>query len=108
MAEPSWIIYYSDGSTFSSLDGSWEDAPGWGCQVVLFRDPIVKYGIRHQGDFYRLDPDGTVVAMDMVSFLDHVMRVLGVVKAGSMLSQGEFDKVYQRAVEDRLKLQTGD
>lgn len=108
MAEPSWIIYYSDGSTFSSDDGAWEDAPGWDCQVVLFRDPIVKWGIRHQGDFYRLDPDGTVVAMDMVGFLDHIMRVVGVVKAGSMLSQDKYAKIYNQAVDDRLKLQQGD
>jgi hypothetical protein len=108
MAEPSWFIYYSDGSTFSSDDGAWEDAPGWDCQVVLYRDPITKWGIRHQGDYYRLAGDGTVVAMDFVGLIDYVVEMLGVVKVGRMLSQAEFARVYQRAVEDRLKLQRGD
>ena len=105
---PDWIIYYSDGTTFSSNDGDWKDAPGWDCQVVLFRDPIVKWGIRHNADFFRLDADGTVVGMDNISFLQHVMNTLGMVKAGNMLSQGEFDKVYQKAVADRRTLQESD
>ncbi len=35
-----WAIWYDDDTTFSSEDGSWEDAPREGVQVVCFRhDP---------------------------------------------------------------------
>ena len=100
-----WIIYYSDGSTFSSDEGDWADAPGWGCQVVLFRDSIVKCGIRHDRDYYRLDEDGTVVGMDFVGLIDYVVEMLGVVKVGRMLTQAEYKRIYQQAVDDRADLQ---
>jgi hypothetical protein len=99
-----WRIYYGDGSTFSSDDGAWEDAPGWDVQVILFRDPIVGWAIRHQGDFFRLDDDGTVVCMDMTGLLDWAVNELGM-KAGRMLSRDKFGAVYQRAKRDMLELQ---
>lgn len=32
----SWRIFYADGSTFSSEDGTWADAPPFGVQVVVY------------------------------------------------------------------------
>jgi hypothetical protein len=32
----SWRIFYADGSTFSSADGSWSDAPPFGVQCVAY------------------------------------------------------------------------
>lgn len=102
-----WCIYYSDGSTFSSDDGVWEDAPGWDVQVVLFSDPVTQWAMRHGGDFFRLADDGTVVSMDLIGMIDYVVNVLGMVKAGRMLTRAEFDKVYQRAKADMAKLKAG-
>ena len=102
-----WQIYYSDGSTFSSEDGNWEDAPGWDVQVVLFPDKTTGYAIRHGGDFFRVARDGTVVSMDLVGMIDHVVNVLGVVKAGRMLTRTQFDRVYQQAKRDLAKLKAG-
>lgn len=32
----SWRIYYADGSTFSSKDGTWAQAPPFGVQCVVY------------------------------------------------------------------------
>ena len=105
---PDWIIHYSDGTTFSSDDGEWKDAPGWDCQVVLFRDPIVKWGIRHDADYFYLARDGTVVGIyGTVALVDFVTNVLGVVKVGRMLTQYDFTEVMRKATADRAALQAG-
>ena len=57
-----WRIWYSDGSTFSSADGTWEEAPGRDVQIILFHDPDRGWTLRHgantrKGDFFRMDPD---------------------------------------------------
>jgi len=39
----SWRIYYADGSTFDSTQGSWADAPAFGVQcVVYYHEPPFK------------------------------------------------------------------
>lgn len=101
-----WRIYYSDGTTFSSADGGWEDAPGWDVQAVVYRDPIVGWAIRHQGDFFRLDDDGTVVGMDVAGLLDWTVNELGI-KAGRMLSQQKFAAIRQRAKDNMAELKRG-
>lgn len=99
-----WCIYYSDGSTFSSDDGAWEDAPGWDVQVVLFRHPETKWAMRHGGDFFRLADDDTVVGLDLVGMIDYVINMMGLVKVGRMLTQAEFNEIYQRAKRDMAEL----
>ena len=99
-----FLIYYGDGSVFCRDDGEWEDAPGWDVQVVLFPHPKTKWQMRHGADFFRLAEDGTVVGMDLVGMIDYVVNVLGVVKAGRMLTQAGFDVVYQRAKRDMAEL----
>ncbi len=32
----SWAIYYADGSTFTSEDGTWAEAPPFGVQAVIY------------------------------------------------------------------------
>ncbi len=31
-----WIVYYGDGSTFSSADGSWAEAPPFGVFAIVY------------------------------------------------------------------------
>lgn len=39
----SWRIYYADGSTFTSEDGTWAEAPPFGVQcVVYYHEPPLK------------------------------------------------------------------
>ena len=34
-----WRVFYTDGSTFASTDGAWEDAPRDGVAVVVYYHP---------------------------------------------------------------------
>lgn len=108
-----WRIYYSDGSTYSSLAGAWPDAPSRDVQVVLFKDPERGWTIRHGGkggsqcDFFRLADDGTVVGMDETGMIDHVIHELGIVKQGRMLSQARWDELLGQAIRARDRLRDG-
>ena len=109
-----WIILYSDGSTFSSDEGAWEDAPGRDVQVVIFRDPVLGWTIRHGGqgnspcDFFRMAGSGQPVGMDQAGMIDHVVHELGVVKQGRMLSSGAWQGILRRAMEIRNELRRED
>lgn len=35
----SWMVFYADGSTFSSEDGSWAEAPAFGVACVVYYHP---------------------------------------------------------------------
>jgi hypothetical protein len=51
----SWRIYYADGSSFSSEDGTWAEAPPFGVQaVVYYHLPPHKTidGGQNNGDIY--------------------------------------------------------
>lgn len=52
-----WRITYGDGSTFTSDNGSWDDAPGKNVQILVhLHEPpyrTFEYGL----DEYRLTPD---------------------------------------------------
>lgn len=36
LAIKAWRIYYADGSTFSSKDGKWAEAPPFGVQCIVY------------------------------------------------------------------------
>ena len=43
LAVKAWRIFYADGSTYSSEDGTWADAPPFGVQcVVYYHEPPYK------------------------------------------------------------------
>lgn len=96
-----WKIYYSDGSTFTDADGSWESSPPWGVQAIVFLRPDVNppklggrgWEICQGGSFFRKTDDGHFVACDNDALLDYVANVLGVVKVGRMLSAAEFREI---------------
>jgi hypothetical protein len=54
-----WALYYADGSTYTSDDGPWSDAPSWGVQavVVSYRDHP---GVILTGDFYFIPAGASV------------------------------------------------
>ncbi len=103
-----WKIYYDDGKTFDSNDGTWEESPGWGTQAVVFLRPDIdkpKLGgrgweIAEGGSFFRKTQDGHIVSCNDDALLDYVVNMLGIVKVGRMLSGSEFRTIYARACED--------
>ena len=105
-----WRIWYSDGSTFSSEDGTWEEAPGRDVQIILFWDPDRGWTLRHgantrKGDFFRMDADGTIVGMDLTGVIDHVVHELGIIKEGRMLSANEWAEVLRTATLELRRIQ---
>lgn len=53
--KPDWRIYYSDGSTFSSLDGPIADAPKMGFICAVGYDESLNRYIQWEWGFYRYD-----------------------------------------------------
>ena len=53
--KPDWRIYYSDGSTFDSNDGSPEEAPSEGYVCAVGYDDAGRRYIMHGWDFYHFD-----------------------------------------------------
>lgn len=75
-----WIIYYEDGTTFSSEDGSFKDAPAWGV-IGVGCDPDLFHGV------------------DFTGLLDYLART-GLVKFGRLTSNENYDKIMKRARAD--------
>lgn len=94
-----WKIFYGDGSTFSSKDGEWEDAPTTNIQVVMLYERWTdeqgrnKRRIMAGYDFYFKDGDtyGSYNLGDQVR-LD--------AKTGEWISNKDFADVEKRAIDD--------
>ena len=84
-------IFYADESVY---EGDWQDAPGWGVQVITTDERI-----RHQGSYYRLEDDEPV-AMDYDDLLYYIVEELRLVKVGYMLGTKKWKKVFRQASEE--------
>lgn len=93
-----WKIYYGDGSTFSSDDGCWRDAPAGDVQLVAQTN--ADHGVEYVrgGDFYVMR-NGCWFGLDQIGFFDHLLN-MGLLKIGRMLTREEYDAVVQRAYAD--------
>ena len=110
-----WRIYYDDGSTYSCLDGSWEDAPEHGVLCVVVRDPTgqwgrwvvsgwsVKRGEKPGGnDFFVKDFDSEEPhsTYDITPFLAKPGNTEVMVKFGRMTSTENWQATMNRAGKD--------
>jgi len=96
-----WQIYYADGSVFSNLDGSWEDAPGHGALIALIPDPDVKWVAIGNADFLVQDKEGAIVSVSESGFEDYMVNVHRIVKRGRMISRQDWLRVAKVAYGDR-------
>jgi hypothetical protein len=55
-----WRLYYSDGSTFTSADGSWADAPASDVQILVVFHGDGYRTFSHGDDFYFMPGKGAV------------------------------------------------
>lgn len=69
-----WKIFYGDGSSYSSDDGTPERAPSYNVQAIVFADKKVGRLILRGGDFYIHREDGWV-SVDNFGMLDQMMHV---------------------------------
>lgn len=105
-----WIVYYEDGSSFTSEDGGPGDAPRSGVQVVAVRDDQ-RTGrlLWHSADWYCWHMDEWVLRSD--AGLYDYLRQPGtekIVLQARGTTYNNFIKIYNFALaDDRLPLKSG-
>lgn len=73
-----WCLYYGDGSTFSHLNGSWDEAPISGVQVLKYLHSEPYQTLTYGEDEYRLTAEHSVKFgewMDDAAFYALIERV---------------------------------
>ena len=97
-----WRIYYGDGTTFDSNDGSWEGAPSENVQLVILYEgendntipPRPRRFIFSGDDYYF--KDGEIFG----SSFDDITKVRGSIKFGKFLSDDDFSRIRLKAEVD--------
>jgi hypothetical protein len=95
-----WRIYYSDGSTFDSSQGSPDDAPAWDIQVIAERDGQVGRRLLSKADYY-FYLDGCWIGVDDIGLVDYLANVFRVIKVGRQLpARKDFREILEKAQVD--------
>jgi len=102
MSRPDWRIYYSDGGTFDSLDGSPHDAPSEGFICAVGYDEQGGRYIMHGWDFYRYDLDSDQWwGMDVYGLHDALRRnLVYAYKEGRTVTKTQWQRLLQMANVD--------
>lgn len=101
-----WKIYYSDGSTFTSEEGSAEEAPSFGIICIVQPDPERGRNIMHGWDWYYYnDTEGTAPmwwGCDLHGLLDRLLHRLSVraVLQGRTVSNDVWQAITSKANQD--------
>jgi len=99
---PEWRIYYTDGETFDSSQGSPADAPSRGVAVIVVVDREVGRGLLHRWDWYFWNTeDRQWYGCDQWGLIDHLLdNRATAVKMGRSVSQDRWHAILQRATND--------
>ena len=100
-----WKIYYSDGTTFSSSDGTPQRAPGLGVLVIVMASKDHGWQTQAGNDFYVWDCRGGEVrwwGVDRFGLDEYLFMHPGqkVALAGRTTSADHFSKIYEQACVD--------
>lgn len=114
-----WKIYYTDGSTFSDVDGAWNEAPARGVATLVTADPEVgreldrgqefyiwwpgaekPWGVDYPGLWDYLVEIGAPEAEDFPSSVHWDDIVSQGVKLGRSMGNVEYRKLMQKALRD--------
>ena len=91
-----WIIFYTDGTTFCSKDGTPWDAPRMGVSsIASVRGDMADWYNVNQFDFYYYEEDkgGWLEARDQYTVMLHLLRAkYPCVLFGEMLSDAEWNR----------------
>ena len=99
MTHPEWVIYYTDGSSFSSEDGSWADAPARGVVGVVGPNRDVGVELMTGTDFYLWWPGAAGPwSVDKAGLWDFLYEV-GSPLAGRPLDNQHFDQLVELGVK---------
>lgn len=97
-----WRIYYDDGTTFSNLDGSPEEAPPFGFICAVGYDETNSRYIMHGWDHYCWDVESNQWwGMDTFGLIDRLSRNLIVAyKQGRTVSKTRFTEIMNLSNDD--------
>ncbi len=99
-----WVIWYADGSSFSSLEGEPHEAPAWG--VICVAEHSGEHGrmLWHGTDFYCWDYlNRSWVSCDSAGLLDYLANIKAAqkcVRIGRHVSPDAFHRVFAVADKD--------
>ena len=95
-----WIVFYTDGSTFTSVDGSPWDAPRRSVQRIASCKASKEsdwYNVQQSDYFYWEEDNGGWNGGDSFTLYDHLLRArYPCVIFGRMLSDAGWKKTHQR------------
>lgn len=99
-----WRIYYDDGSTYSSDDGSPLDAPALGFICAVGRDELGDRYIMHGWDHYQWDLDSKQWwGMDLQGLFDRLIQnKVFAYKMGRTVTKTQWQAIMQRAHEESI------
>lgn len=94
-----WRIYYDDGATFSSLDGTPEHAPPFGFICAIGYDETGTRYIMHGWDHYCWDKEAKQWwGMDQYGLIDRLARnLVYAYKQGRTVTKARFQEIMQAA-----------
>lgn len=108
-----WIIYYEDGTSFTSEQGNPEDAPRLGVLVVANKDVEVGKVLHHRADFYIWREEW--LPADKFGIMDYLLMPgsYKVVLWGRMTTRLNMTTIYSKAFLDsrmdkKIGLQDGE
>ena len=97
-----WRIYYDDGSTFDSTQGSPEDAPAWGFIAAVGYDEAGDRYIMHGWDHYCYDKEAKQWwGMDWVGLIDRLtLNRIYAYKVGRTVTKSKWQEILTAISKD--------
>ncbi len=100
---PDWKIFYSDSSTFDSLQGEPRDAPSYGFVCAVYADEVVGRVIMHGWDWYYWRTDHEQWwGSDIHGLLDNLLhnQPITAIKQGRNIHNTEYKKIWALMIND--------
>ena len=93
-----WKIWYDDGSTFSSDDGSWEEVPSDGVLIIMEYHGSGQKEIHMSADYYYME-DGTIQHFPLGHLERHLKKHMPSLKYGRYTSEAMWERVQKEALD---------
>ena len=98
-----WRIYYADGSTFSSVEGTPHEAPAFGVQAVCQPEPDVGLETLHAFDYYAYMGGVWLGFCGHDALVDHVTAYapdIEALKVGRQIPRQQYQAIMRFALHD--------
>lgn len=95
-----WKIWYGDGTTFSSLQGTWKKAPDQDVQILMIY--YDKKDLQNRSTRKVFSGDNFYFSDDVIfnSSFEDESKVIGIVKYGKWMDGKGFEKIRLTAMDD--------